>query len=97
MSVAETVAVIPDDPVKVTVLPATTDWVVEPSDIVKPVAETDVLISLIAATIVLAVVASVAGSPISVPDRELKLVLNISNVSVVATVLVAILLYYLFN
>jgi hypothetical protein len=91
VSVALTAAAIPVEPVNVIVLPVTTDWVVDPSDIVKPVPVTLVLISFTAATIeLLAVVPSVAKSPISVPDIALTVVLNVFKLSVVATLLVAI-------
>ena len=46
-----------------------------------------------AAEILVAVVVNVATSPTSVP-KELKVVLRVSKVSVVATLLIAILLYY---
>jgi hypothetical protein len=67
VSVADTAAVIPELPVTVIVLPATTDCVFDPSDNTKPVADTEVLISLIAATNEpLAVVANDDRSPVSV-------------------------------
>jgi hypothetical protein len=62
-------------------------------------ADTSLSISLIAPTIDVASIVElrVAKSPISVADKVLKVVLNVSNVSVDATLLaVILLLYYLF-
>jgi hypothetical protein len=80
VSVALTAALTPVVPVTNNVLPVTIVCVVEPSDIVKPVPVTLVLISLIAKTIEpFALVDKDDRSPTSVPN-ELKVVLKLSNV-----------------
>jgi len=92
VSVAETAAVIFESPSKVSVSPLEIGCVVEEplSTIVKPeyVLEFN---SLMAPTTLEAVVVSVATSPISVEERLLKVVLNVSSVSDVNTVLAAII------
>ena len=75
-------------------LPATINCVVElSSSKLKPEAVTEVLISLIAPTILpFSVVPNEAKSPISVDDKLLKVVRNCSSVFDVVTVLAALLL-----
>jgi hypothetical protein len=92
VSVAETAAVMLESPSKVSVSPLEIGWVVEEplSTIVKP-EYVLAFNSLMAPTTLEAVVVSVATSPISVEERLLKVVLNVSSVSDVNTVLAAII------
>ena len=94
VSVPETVAVMLVEPAKFNTSPELIVCCVDELSFILKAVVTLVLISFIAATIDdVSVVPKLARSPTSVP-RLLKVVLKPSNVLVVATLLIAILLYY---
>ena len=94
VSVADTVALIFESPAKVNTSPELICCTVDEESLIVKAVVTAELTSLIAATIEdVSVVLRLAKSPTSVP-KELKVVLRVSKVSVVATLLIAILLYY---